>query len=842
MGKTTLAAAAMHHPAILDKYSIQHFLSCESAMTSFELVALLGSHLGFESSGTLFQIIIQHFHQCGPCLLVLDNVETPWEPLQSREKVEDFLSALADVRSLALVITMRGAERPGKVKWSRPFLSPLEPLPISASRQIFFEVADEPVAGEETALDELLGLSGSLPLAVSLMANVVSSEGYSRTLSRWQQENIALLSDGYDKNSNLEKSIILSLSGARMASQNAQDLLSLLSLLPDGITMHDVNASKVPISQISHSASSLIRTSLAYMDTGGRLKSLVPIREYIRRVHPPSLALSRPLRTYLEHLLLLWTRHRQLASGNLVPTLRASLGNIHELILQGLSEDRPCWLDITNSIIRLNTFTKIMLKGPSPLMNKVADLAETAGIPPLNWRYRCEQLCSASASADLECWINDGVEYYSTVHCPIEEVQKFYTSASEYYHLRRNFQKAHQFIDTAMCLGKGTKKIDWILTAMRLRTRTAYSMRDACEMIRLVKEARSLAQFNAGPWYELEWLHMEASANWMLGNLRQSQNLIARCQEQVHLMGIEDSDKFLSILDVQADICLAKTEYFEAKRICELAIAKTSSTRSPQYHAHFHIQNAYIGILTGSHEREILSNLAAAEAVYTGRRRMLCVWVKGELDLSRKLNENASFAFKECLSKTLGFYADVPVLCLATLGDPRHKMERPWNILRWAMIYLALVRKMKDLVATFHALRRLADLFVVFNDEETALNLFNTALEGATNIDIHRLRAECMAGIGDIMSSRGNMGEAKQMWEASIPLFVRSSQSKDAAAVEARLVKFVAPDRLCHLAMVTHSQTNMEATTENLELVSLLSSAQNSSSVEVPAERGSGVP
>ncbi|KAJ7327556.1 P-loop containing nucleoside triphosphate hydrolase protein, partial [Mycena albidolilacea] len=286
MGKTTLAAAAMHHPAILDKYSIQHFLSCESVMTGFELVALLGSHLGFESSGTPLQIIIQHFHQCGPCLLVLDNVETPWEPLQSREKVEDFLSALADVPSLAL-ITMRGAERPGKVKWSRPFLSPLKPLPISASRQIFFEVADKPVTGEETALDELLGLSGSLPLAVSLMANVVSFEGYSRTLSRWQQENTALLSDGYDKNSNLEKSIILSLSGPRMASQSAQDLLSLLSLLPDGITMHDINASKVPISQISHSASSLIRTSLAYMDTGGRLKSLVPIREYVQRVHPP---------------------------------------------------------------------------------------------------------------------------------------------------------------------------------------------------------------------------------------------------------------------------------------------------------------------------------------------------------------------------------------------------------------------------------------------------------------------------------------------------------------------------------------------------------------------------
>lgn len=90
---------------------------------------------------------------------------------------------------------MRGAERPAKVKWNRPFLSPLEPLSVSASRQIFSEIADEPEPGEESAVDELLVLSGSLPLAVSLMASIASFEGYTRTLSRWKVENTTLLSD-----------------------------------------------------------------------------------------------------------------------------------------------------------------------------------------------------------------------------------------------------------------------------------------------------------------------------------------------------------------------------------------------------------------------------------------------------------------------------------------------------------------------------------------------------------------------------------------------------------------------------------------------------------------------
>jgi hypothetical protein len=131
-------------------------------------------------------------------------------------------------------------------------------------------------------------------------------------------------------------------------------------------------------------------------------------------------------------------------------------------------------------------------------------------------------------------------------------------------------------------------------------------------------------------------------------------------------------------------------------------------------------------------------------------------------------------------------------------------------------------------VATFHALRCLADIFAAFHDEETALNLFYTALEGATTIDIHRLRAECMAGIGDIMTHRGNIVKAKQMWEAAHPLFLRSSQTKAAAAIEARLAT---------LSLTQESQVNrvdsgplqptMNQITKNLEQLNLLSVPQN---------------
>jgi hypothetical protein len=104
--KDNSATAALHHPVIMQKYPIRHFGSRKSINTSFTPVSILGSHLGSENSRQLSQIIVYHFRQCGPCLLVLDNFETPWEPSRSRSKVENFLSALTEVPNLTLLVSL----------------------------------------------------------------------------------------------------------------------------------------------------------------------------------------------------------------------------------------------------------------------------------------------------------------------------------------------------------------------------------------------------------------------------------------------------------------------------------------------------------------------------------------------------------------------------------------------------------------------------------------------------------------------------------------------------------------------------------------------------------------
>ncbi|KAJ7460651.1 P-loop containing nucleoside triphosphate hydrolase protein [Mycena latifolia] len=446
MGKTTLAVAALHHPDVMDKYAHHHFISCESASSRGDLVAIIGSHLGLEPSSQLSKAILRHFAECPPSLLILDNFETPWEPSDSRVEVEEFLSLLTDVPHLGLLVTMRGAERPGKVRWTRPFLAPLNPLPSFASRQTFLEIADGPLAEEEADLAQLIDLTGNLPLAISLMASVASFEGYSTALSRWKSENTALLSDGYDKRSSLEKSIVMSLTSPRMAaSPHAQDLLSLLSLLPDGISDEDLFTSNG--SSTALAKSTLLRTSLVFIDHDKRLKVLSPIREYIGRVHPPSQLLVRPLRKHFRQLLLLWDRHKQLSSGHLVSRLNSNLGNIHNVFLHGLG-DLPLELrEIGRGILTLETFSTSLAKGRTSLLQRVPDLIQLTGDSQLRWLYfvTCFDTPGRPPRAtDVDPLVPQAIEYFAANH-DLSGQANLYNKLAAHYENIGDYTKAEEF-------------------------------------------------------------------------------------------------------------------------------------------------------------------------------------------------------------------------------------------------------------------------------------------------------------------------------------------------------------------------------------------------------------
>ncbi|KAJ7735191.1 hypothetical protein B0H16DRAFT_1765411, partial [Mycena metata] len=286
MGKTSLARAALHHTDTCAKFAHRFFVSAEAATTAVELAALIGLHLGLEPGKDLTKPVVQYFaQQTGLCLLILDNLETPWEPIQSRGGVENFLSLLVDVEHLALMITMRGSERPGQVLWTPPFLHPLQPLLDEASQQVFEEITDDPHVSKERT--QLLAFTENMPLAVNLMAHLVDYEGLTNVLVRLKIERTAALSTGHGRTSNLDTSIALSYSSPRI-TPGARELLRLLSILPDGLSDVELTQTTLPISDIQSCKSVLIATSLAYKDTKSRLRSLMPIREHIQQFSPPS--------------------------------------------------------------------------------------------------------------------------------------------------------------------------------------------------------------------------------------------------------------------------------------------------------------------------------------------------------------------------------------------------------------------------------------------------------------------------------------------------------------------------------------------------------------------------
>ncbi|KAJ7889520.1 P-loop containing nucleoside triphosphate hydrolase protein, partial [Mycena olivaceomarginata] len=295
MGKTSLAKAVLHHQDTGAKFEHRFFVSVESATTGAELVALIGLHVGLDPGKDLTKNIVDYFYGKLGSLLILDNLETAWEPIQSRGGVEEFLSLLTEVEHLALIITMRGAERPAKVHWTHPFLLPLQPLSDDAAQQTFMEITDNVYKKED--INQLLQLTDNMPLAVDLIAHLSDYEGLATVLTRWETEKTALLSVGYDRKSNLDASISLSLSSPRL-THDSKKLLSLLSILPDGLSETEMVHSNLGIPNIFSCKAALLATSLAYQDDNKRLRLLVPLREHIQQIWVPSESLVQPLCRY----------------------------------------------------------------------------------------------------------------------------------------------------------------------------------------------------------------------------------------------------------------------------------------------------------------------------------------------------------------------------------------------------------------------------------------------------------------------------------------------------------------------------------------------------------------
>jgi tetratricopeptide (TPR) repeat protein len=821
MGKTSLARAVLHHPDTSAKFEHRFFVSAETASTSIELAAIIGLHIGLSPGEDLTKPIVQHFSRKPFCLLILDNLETVWEPMQSRGEIEEFLSLLTDVEHLGVIvcssvdpilftnidqITMRGAERPAKVHWTHPFLLPLGPLSDTAAQQTILDITDNLYEIED--IDQLLKFTDNLPLAVDLIAHLVDYEGLHNVLARWETEKTSLLSIGYDRKSNLDASIKLSLSSPRITS-DSKELLSLLSILPDGLSDAELVQSNLPLPNILSCKTALLATSLAYQDSNRRLRSLMPVREHIQKFLPLSLDLVQCLCKMFYSLLELYQKYDGEQLGPVIHQITLNLANLHEVLKQGLYTCAPDLGATICTILSLNSFYRLTGRGLTALMECIQPMLCGLDDGQVEIRFITEVLRSHNycPALDRRQLITQAIQSFEHINYPLLEckysclfqlllisddhtVAKFYYAAGTYF-LRYTLdvtQPMH-FYNKALKLANmcaDSYQQCGILIQIAL---LKWSTGDYCTAQVHATEAQRLTHFSANLYQEAGALWVGSQCSRSLGCFQQSIDQLKRSRTILGICGLVGGALDNRITFSQGEIHHLKSEYAQARSIYSQIVEGNSSGQNAHTSALSLLNIAQIDTICGD-TRDVYHKLNQARNLYSSHGfpigLIYCSLIEADIKLEEGNFDVAMAEFQRCLRSAWGTDSEIESLCLEKLANirawPTSEMPN-----RWPVMYCGHAYKLKEKLALHKALLFLGDDFIANEDEETAANLYTVALEGLTHMDIHWSRAQCMIRLGDLAEGQGHTSKAISFWMAARPLFEQALQAKDVAQIDARL-------------------------------------------------------
>jgi hypothetical protein len=278
IGKSAICLTALHDKHVQKRFGgRRRFIRCDSILAADALLSSLAAELGVTGDGAPGPVLERVLAElgAGPAVVVLDNFETPWtaDPVA----VEELLRALAATSQLAITVSARGTARPAGLPW-RDFAIP-SPLPLPDARRMFLGVAGAGFAADPQ-LDELVAELDGMPLAVELMGYAAQGQpDLGGVADRWRM-------GGGSRELSVSVSVEASVTSPLMTSA-ARRLLTVLGMLPDGVTQDDIAAL---MTDTGPSAAAVLRQLGLAFDEGGRLRVLAPIREYVAAEHPPDSA------------------------------------------------------------------------------------------------------------------------------------------------------------------------------------------------------------------------------------------------------------------------------------------------------------------------------------------------------------------------------------------------------------------------------------------------------------------------------------------------------------------------------------------------------------------------
>ncbi|KAJ6483293.1 hypothetical protein C8R45DRAFT_1149202 [Mycena sanguinolenta] len=785
IGKTSVAKVLLHHSNIINKYNeFRFFVPCDSAVTGKDLVQLVGDHLSLKAGQKLEQAVLNHLSSTPPCLLILDNLETAWEPTDSRKGVENFLSSLSSIEHLALIITMRGAERPVNVQWTRPFMAVLEPLGDAAARQVFADIADP---NETEDFEKVLKLSNNLPLAINLLAQLVDVEGCSTVLSRWERENVSMLSDGYDKRSNLEMSIQLSLSSPRMAVlPQAKQLLSLLALLPDGISDTELRLMSLPIADVLECKSILLRTALAYK-SGKQLKVLVPIQEYMQKVHPPSRDLVQRLLGDFQELFDMQQKYGAMMSGlHVFNRLRSNLVNIRNVLLYELRQEHELE-NIVPYVLLLHSVARILNQQSLSLISQLPSVISNLGNSHLETLYIIGliETWSSKPISDADILIKKVLRYFEHPVDPVIKC-KFYDAIGVYYHYHDgNVPAALTAFETGLAVATPNQLTSWQLGFMCHLAWIKYERGEYSSALSLASTAWTLIQESALMVFKGHILLIKAFCSQAMGDYAVALALLKHIRELHRLWSQSGGSLDTEVWISQAVAHYDKSEYEEALQINEEIYQIMSMEDNPALHVTLLLNLVNGGALLAQPTSQLQPLLDKARTLSTTVGDWMplisCDVYQAVMHIADGEHEMARKLLVQSCKRSWGKCADLQQECLELLVETTND--------HWSLVLLAYSIKIRHKRGIHKALQSLGHIFLADQDEITAASLFTAALQGFTEMDIHRSRGECLLNLGDISNNNMDTLKAVGLWTAAKPLFERSSQLKQVARVDDRLMK-----------------------------------------------------
>ena len=240
MGKTSVSLAVVESSVLRKRFPPRNcvWVPCIEATSATLLLEILYIQLQVpgDKQITLEKIISELDASKEPRLILLDNFETPLNS-STQKQVEDILRQLAELRHIAILVTMRGTYPPcNTMGWQSKYI---EPTDDEACLRIFYEI--NPSSKDDPDVGFLLTALGHMPFAVTLMAKL-GMEGKSTAkelLDAWSKFGPDILSDKPEQSMN--RSISLSVeSNLVKQNPNAIVLLSTLSLLPAGTTKENL--------------------------------------------------------------------------------------------------------------------------------------------------------------------------------------------------------------------------------------------------------------------------------------------------------------------------------------------------------------------------------------------------------------------------------------------------------------------------------------------------------------------------------------------------------------------------------------------------------------------------